>query len=282
MTLLRDKEWGGERPLYRREHLRLEGCTIRAGESALKECRDIEAVGCRFEGKYPLWETDGIRLSRCCFAEGSRAAIWYSRHLQMDHCQVDAPKMFREMQGVSVGDTRFSCAQETLWMCRDITLRHVTMEQADYLFMHSSHIRLSDYTHHGNYAFQYCKDVEIHHAVIHSKDAFWNTEDVTICDSVIKGEYFGWYAKNLRLIRCHIAETQPLCYVDGLCMEDCTMAPDADLAFEYSTVQASLHGSVTSIKNPTSGHISVERLGQLIIDNHQKPPADCQIETLNP
>lgn len=277
MTLLQDKEWGGERPLYRSEHLHLEGCTIHAGESALKECRDIEAIDCRFEGKYPLWETDGIRLSRCHFTPGGRAAIWYSRHLEMEHCQVDAPKMFREMQGMRVSHTVFSCAEETLWMCRDVALEHVTMEQADYLFMHSADIRLIHYTHHGNYAFQYCKNLDISHAVIHSKDAFWNTENVTIRDSVLVGEYLGWYAKNLRLIRCHIAETQPLCYVDGLYMEDCTMEADADLAFEYSAIEATIRGHVTSIKNPTTGHITVDSLGELIIDANQKAPANCQI-----
>lgn len=272
-------EYGGERPLYRRERLRLEGVCIHAGESALKECRDIEAVDCRFEGKYPLWETQGMLVERCQFTPGARAAIWYSRGLRMRDCVVDAPKMFREMDGMTVEDTRFSCAQETLWMCRGVRLRGVRMEQADYLLMHSSDIRISDYHHQGNYAFQYCRDMEIHNAVIHSKDAFWNTQDVTVYDSVLIGEYLGWYAKNLRLVRCQIGETQPLCYAEDLTLEDCTLRPDADLAFEYSSVQATIKGHVTSIKNPTTGHIRVGSLGQLIIDANQKAPGDCQIET---
>lgn len=274
-------EFGGERPLYRREGMRLEGVCIHAGESALKECRDIEAVGCRFEGKYPLWETQGMLVERCQFTPGARAAIWYSRGLRMRDCVVDAPKMFREMDDMTVEDTSFSCAQETLWMCRGVRLRGVRMEQADYLLMHSSDIRISDYHHRGNYAFQYCRDMEIRNAVIYSKDAFWNTQDVTVYDSVLIGEYLGWYAKNLRLVRCQIGETQPLCYAENLILEDCTLRPDADLAFEYSSLQATIEGHVTSIKNPTTGHIRVGSLGQLIIDQNKKQPGDCQIETTN-
>lgn len=275
-------EYGGERPLYRSEELRLEGVCIHAGESALKECRDIEAVDCRFEGKYPLWETRGISVERCLFTEGARAAIWYSRGLRMRDCRVDAPKMFREMDEMWVEDTCFSCAQETLWMCRGVRLCNVRMEQADYLLMHSRNIHISNYRHQGNYAFQYCRNMEIRNAVIYSKDAFWNTEDVTVYDSVLIGEYLGWYAKNLRLVRCQIGETQPLCYAENLTLEDCTLRPDADLAFEYSSLQATIAGHVTSIKNPTSGRIKVGSLGQLILDPNQKQPADCQIEITNP
>lgn len=34
--------------------LQLENVTIHTGESALKECSNIIAVNCRFEGKYPF------------------------------------------------------------------------------------------------------------------------------------------------------------------------------------------------------------------------------------
>ena len=60
-------------------------------------------------------------------------------------------------------------------------------------------------------------------------------------------------------------------------MEDCTMGDDAILAFEYSTLHASLLGHVPSIKNPTSGSITVGCVDELIIDSNQRKPADCQI-----
>ena len=55
MKIIRNEEFEGERPLYATHGLKLENVTIHKGESALKECSDIEAIGCRFEVKYPFW-----------------------------------------------------------------------------------------------------------------------------------------------------------------------------------------------------------------------------------
>ena len=52
---------------------------------------------------------------------------------------------------------------------------------------------------------------------------------------------------------------------------------DADLAFENSTVQATLRGHVISVKNPTHGSIEAEDIGEIIWDEHQRPGADCRI-----
>ena len=122
--------------------------------------------------------------------------------------------------------------------------------------------------------------MEIHDSVLNSKDSFWESENVTIYDSVINGEYLAWYSKNLRLVRCHITETQPLCYCEGLVLEDCTFGDDADLAFEYSTVEATVRGHLLSIKNPTSGHIRYESVGEIILDGNIKAPGNCIIEKI--
>lgn len=279
METIKNREFGGERPLFASHHLRLEDVTIHAGESALKCCSDIEADRCRFEGKYPFWHVDGFTIHDCLFTEGARAALWYSRNLEMTDTQVDAPKMFREMDSLSLRNVRIPDAQETLWMCRNVELENVEVANADYLFMHSSDINIKDYRQQGNYSFQYCRNVTIRNAVIDSKDAFWNTENVTVYDSELTGEYLAWHSKNLRLVRCKISGTQPLCYCENLVMEDCTMAADADLAFEESSLHARIIGPVTSIKNPTTGVIVADHIGELIIDKNIKQPADCRIES---
>ncbi len=277
MKTIKNAVYGGERPLFASRDLRLEQVTIEPGESALKECSHIEAVGCEFQGKYPFWHTRHLLVEHCVFRPGARAALWYSSHLRMLHTLVEAPKMFREMQHLYLEHVQMPDAQETLWHCTDVALKHVEVEQADYLFMHSSGIRIAHYRQQGNYSFQYCRDVEIRNAVIDSKDAFWNTENVTVYDSELHGEYLGWHSKNLRLVRCHISGTQPLCYARDLVLEDCTFAPDCDLAFEDSHVQASLHGPVTSVKNPASGRIVADSFGEVILDEHVKAPADCRL-----
>lgn len=279
IKLVKDKEFGGERPLFATHNLRLEKVTIHAGESALKCCRNIEAVGCTFEGKYPFWHVDGFRVENCLFTPGARAALWYSRGLEMTDTVVEAPKMFREMQNLSLTRVRIPDAQETLWHCCGVKFREVEVEHADYLFMHSADIDIENYRQQGNYSFQYCRDVEIRNAKIDSKDAFWNTENVTVYDSELTGEYLGWHSKNLRLVRCHISGTQPLCYCEGLVMEDCTMGGDADLAFEDSDVTATVLSNIVSVKNPRTGSIKALAIGETIIDANVLQPADCKITT---
>jgi len=61
MEKIKSKAFGGERPLFASNNLYLENVTIHAGESALKECKNIEAVNCLFEGKYPFWHNLSIQ-----------------------------------------------------------------------------------------------------------------------------------------------------------------------------------------------------------------------------
>lgn len=279
MTLIKDCEFGGERPLFGSQHIKLENVTIHAGESALKCCEDVEAIHCRFEGKYPFWHVDGFRITDCEFTPGARAALWYSRNLEMTDTRVDAPKMFREMSGIKLRNVVIPDGEETLWHCSDVDIHNVEIARADYLFMHSRGIRIDGWRQHGNYSFQYCSDVEIRNAEIHSKDAFWATENVTIYDSVLTGEYLGWHSHGLRLVRCRISGTQPLCYAHGLILEDCEFAPDCDLAFEDSDLKASIRGHVTSIKNPAAGSIHAGSIGELIIDKFSKAQTPVEITT---
>ncbi|MDE6791593.1 MAG: DUF3737 family protein, partial [Muribaculaceae bacterium] len=245
----------------------------------LKCCANVEAVHCRFEGKYPFWHVDGFRIYNSLFTPGARAALWYSRNLIMEDTQVDAPKMFREMDGIKLKNVNIPDGEETLWHCSNIDAENVDIRKADYLFMHSHHIRINQWYQEGNYSFQYCRDVEIRNAKIHSKDAFWGTENVTVYDSELSGEYLGWHSKRLTLVRCKISGTQPLCYARDLVLEDCEFAPDCDLAFEDSEVNASILSPVTSIKNPKSGKIKAQSVGELIIDNFSKAVDPVEIIT---
>ena len=100
METIKNQHFEGERPLFEKHHLRLEQVTIGEGESAIKECSDIEAEDCHFWGKYPFWHVHGFKISRCQFDEGARSALWYSDHLEMKDTRIDGPKMFREMHDI--------------------------------------------------------------------------------------------------------------------------------------------------------------------------------------
>lgn len=277
MTTIKDIETGGERPFYGSHDLRLENVTIHAGESAIKECSNIEAVDCRFEGKYPFWHVNGFTIKHCLFTPGARAALWYSRDLVMSDTLVEAPKMFRDMHNLRLERVTIPDAAETLWHCHGVTLRDVKVDHADYIFMHCSDIDIERYRQNGNYSFQYTKNVTIRDAVLNTKDAFWNTENVTVINCEINGEYLGWHSRGLTLVNCRISGTQPLCYCTDLKMVDCELAPDADLAFEFSTLDATIKGHVTSIKNPTAGTITAGSIGETIIDENSRAAAGAVV-----
>ncbi len=278
MKHIKDIEIGGERPFFAEQDLKLDNVHIGVGESALKRCHNIEATNCIFDGKYPFWHTENFSVDNCTFHTGAQAALWYSKGCKMTDCIVEAPKMFREMDGIVVVNTDFPDGEEMLWHCRNVRLHNVRIDRCDYLFMHSSDIEIAEYEQHGNYSFQYCKNVNIANAKIFSKDAFWNTENVTVRDSELHGEYLGWHSRNLTLINCHITGTQPLCYAHNLTLINCTFGDDADLAFEESSLNAEIISPIVSVKNPTTGRISAPAIGEIIIDENVQAPADCVID----
>lgn len=278
MEIIKDIELGGERPLFEKHGLRIVNVKIVDGESGIKQCSNIEAVDCEFIGKYPFWHVDGSLIEKCYFAPGSRSAIWYSNNMVMRNTVIDAPKLFREMKGLTLEDVVINDADETFWNIDGLKIKNVKLHDGTYPFMGSSNIEVDGLESDSKYVFQYVKNVVIKNAVITTKDAFWETENVTIIDSELNGEYLGWHSKNLRLINCHITGTQPLCYAHDLVLENCTLGEDADLAFEYSTVNATIKGAISSIKNPTSGHIIADRVGEIILDENIKQPADCLID----
>lgn len=277
MKTIENMEFGGERPLYCQHDLLLDGVTIHAGESSLKETSNIIARNCRFEGKYPFWCCDGFTIRNCHFTEGGRAALWYSRNLLMEDTLVEAPKMFREMDGIKLRNVRIPNAGETLWHCSNIDIKDMEASKADYIFMHCRDIYIENLRLQGNYSFQWARNIEIHNSVLDTKDAFWEAENVTVYDSRITGEFMAWHSRNVRFVRCHLDGSQPLCYADGLVLEDCTFGPEADLAFEYSDVRADIKGDIVSVKNPRSGYINVDGSAEIILDGNIKAPADCKI-----
>ena len=277
--LIENTFYEGERPLFACENMTLEKVRFYPGESALKHSKHVVARACEFLCKYPFWHSDNVLLEDNVFTVYGRAAIWYTQNVVMRHCKVDAPKMFRKVSHVSVENTVFSSAGETFWWCDNITLDTVQLRGADYVFMHGEHIEINDMHMQGNYSFQEAKNVVIRNSHLESKDAFWESENVTVYDSVLDGEYLGWHSKNLRLVNCTIRGEQPFCYCENLVLENCVMSDDAELGFEYSSVEADIKSHVVSIKNPKSGYIRAKSVGEIILDEHRITPSECTIET---
>ena len=278
MKIIKDKSFGGERPLFGMKDTRLEGVTITEGESGIKFCQNIEAEGCRFIGKYPWWHVDGSLIENCYFEVGSRSAIWYSNDMTMRNTVIDAPKLFREMRNLTLENVTINDADETFWNIRGLKIRNVTLHEGTYPFMYCEDVDVDGLVSDSKYVFQYCKNVVVRNARIVTKDSFWECENVTIYDSLLDGEYLAWHSKNVRLVNCHIAGEQPLCYLDGVVLENCTFDAACDRAFEDSVVEADIRGAITEIKNPISGHIVADEIGRITYDEYAKEPHDCVIE----
>ena len=238
------------------------------GESVLKECRNVDVSRCQFDLRYPFWHTDGFSLANSTLSQGCRAALWYARDGRIERTQLHGIKAVRECENITLTDCDV-VSPEFGWKSRGLTVCNTTIE-AEYPFLDSKDVRLENCALAGKYSFQYVENLVIEDSVLDTKDAFWHARNVTVRNSVIRGEYLGWYSTNLTLEHCRIEGTQPFCYCNNLTLVDCELV-GCDLAFENSSVCASITGHVDSIKNPRSGRIVVDSVGELIIEQSPYP-----------
>ena len=146
---------------------------------------------------------------------------------------------------------------------------HVFPTAASYrsiFFLDAKNIELDHIGFKGKYSFQYVENMVIRNSDLDTKDAFWHSKNVTVIDSVVKGEYLAWFSEGLTLVRCRIIGTQPLCYCRDLRLIDCEME-NCDLSFEYSDVEAEIKGNIDSVKNPRSGRIIADSIGNVIYED---------------
>ena len=264
MDMIKNQQFDAERSLYNLRDSRVEDCVFAGpadGESALKEARNIELANCAFSLRYPLWHVEGFRAERCTMDEKTRAAIWYAKDASIDHCTLGGIKALRECHNFDIRNSTV-ISQEFGWKCSNIALSDCDVT-AEYLFLDSRDVKLDRVKMKGKYSFQYMENLEINDSYLDTKDAFWHSKNVTVRNSTVKGEYLAWFSENLTLINCHIIGTQPLCYCKGLTLINCTME-GTDLSFEYSDVQADVKGHILSVKNPRSGQITADSVGEVI------------------
>lgn len=265
-TIIKDRALDQERALYGTKHATLSNVAFAGeadGESALKECEDIEVADSRFELRYPLWHVDGLSMSGCTLTDTCRAALWYTRDVRIAQSELLGIKALRECDDVTVTDTKV-VSPEFGWKCRNVALERTDIE-AEYAFLDTRGLKLVDCHLTGKYSFQYVEDLVIEGGTFDTKDAFWHARNVMVRNATLKGEYLGWYSDGLTLEHCRIEGTQPLVNCTNLTLVDCEMV-GCDLAFEGSDVQATVRGHVDSIRDPRSGRIEVGSVGEIVHD----------------
>jgi len=265
-----------ERALYHVTDALVKNCIFAGeadGESALKECHQVDVEDCRFLLRYPLWHTTDFSMSRCESTDTARAALWYAERGVIRDCVLGGVKALRECRQIQLDNCRIQ-STEFGWNCTDVTVKGGSLE-SEYVFMGSRNVTIHNWQFKGKYSFQYVENLTIEDSYLDTKDAFWHCRNVTVRNSVVKGEYLAWYSENLRLENCRIIGTQPFCYCKNLVLVNCTME-DADLAFECSEVDADVHGRILSIKNPMAGTIVVDEVDEIIIENPVRP-TECRV-----
>ena len=248
MQCIADKTFDQERALYGSRGLQVKRCAFDGpadGESAFKECRDIEVERSFFNLRYPFWHDHGLTIRDCELTEKCRAALWYSDHITIEDTKLHGVKALRECSDAALKNCDI-LSPEFGWNSHHVTMEDCTT-QSEYFMMRGSDLHFRNVNFQGKYSFQYIENSVFEHCSFDTKDAFW-------------------HAKNVTFENCKIIGTQPLCYCKGLTLIACEMV-DCDLAFERSEVQATVITPVVSIKNPLAdSHITVSAVREIIRD----------------
>ena len=264
MRLVENKIYDEERALYNLKDYEVKKCIfagVRDGESVLKEARNIKVIDCNFSLRYPMWHVKKFEPINSKLDEFTRAPLWYDNDGVIDNVTISSVKAIRECNNILVKNSHID-SREFGWKSKHIKIENSTIN-SEYIFLDSRDITINNLEFSGKYSFQYVENLIIDNSSLDTKDAFWHSKNVIVKNSLVKGEYLGWFSDGLTLINCKIIGTQPLCYCKNLKLINCTME-DADLAFEYSEVDADIKGNIVSVKNPKSGCIKADSIGDIL------------------
>ncbi len=256
-----------ERALYGECDVMLRDCSFDGpadGESALKEAEKIEIARGYFNLRYPLWHCNHVSISGSEMTENCRAALWYSDDIKISNSRLHGIKALRECSSVSLSGCDV-ISPEFGWFSRDISVRDCSFV-SEYFMLRAADLDFDRVEFKGKYSFQYIENSVFDHCNFDTKDAFWHAKNVVVRNSTVKGEYLAWYCENVTFENCKIIGTQPLCCCKNLKLINCEMI-DCDLSFEKSTVEADIVGNIDSVKNPESGRICADGIGEIILED---------------
>ena len=276
--IIENQTFDEERALYGLKDLTVKNCRFDGpadGESAFKECRNIDVTGCFMNLRYPFWHVEKAKIADTNFTENCRAALWYDKDILIENSRLGGIKAIRECENISLKNCSVN-SPEFAWKSQKLTIENVTIEESEYPFFEIRDAKITGLKMKGKYSFQYDENIEITDSELNTKDAFWHTKNVTVKNSIVKSEYLGWYSENLTLINCRIIGTQPFCYCKNLVLKNCTME-ECDLSFERSTVDVEVSGKIDSIKNPLAGKITADSIGQIIMEEEIYDKSKTQI-----
>lgn len=106
MRTIRNQTFDEERALYGSADILVKDCAFDGpadGESAFKECRNIQVEHGFFNLRYPFWHDHGLKICNSEMTCLCRAALWYSDHIQITNTRlygIKAPAGVQQSENV--------------------------------------------------------------------------------------------------------------------------------------------------------------------------------------
>ena len=264
-----------ERALYGERDIFVKKCSFDGpadGESAFKEGGKIVADECYFNLRYPFWHCNEVKIENSEMTDLCRAALWYSNDIDIKNSKLHGIKALRECQRALIVDCDV-VSPEFGWFSSDIISKNTSFI-SEYFMLRASNIQFENVKFKGKYSFQYIENSVFENCDFDTKDAFWHAKNVVVRNSRVKGEYLAWYCEDVTFENCTLIGTQPLCYCKNLKLINCEMI-GCDLSFEKSSVNATIVGHIDSVKNPESGSVTADSIGEIICET-----GNCEIKVM--
>ena len=235
------------------------------GESAFKECKNITVENSNIFLKYTFWNCHDLNLINTTLEKDSKESIWYGKNITILNFKILGIKSCRNCENLTIKDSNI-ISEDFCWKNDGIIIEKSVIKSNN-LLQDSSTITIDSCQLSGESNLQYIKNVKICNTTLDGDNCLWQAKNVYCKNCNINGDRIGWHSDNIIFEDCHINSTQPLCYCKRLRMVNCTMA-NANLAFEFSDVEADIHSHVFSIRNVLNGKIVVDSYGEYIKDSN--------------
>ena len=234
------------------------------GESAFKECRNITIENSDIFLKYTFWNCHNLNLINVNLEKEAKESIWYCKNITITNSKILSIKSCRNCENLTIKDSNVD-SEDFCWKNEGIKIEK-SIIKSNNLLQDGSNITVDSCQLSGENSLQYAQNVKIYNTTIDGDNCLWNAKNVYCKNCNISGGRLGWHSENIFFEDCHINSSQPLCYCNKLKMVNCTMA-NANLAFEFSYVEADIHSHVFSIRNVLKGKIVVDSYGEYIKDS---------------
>ena len=226
----------------------------------------------KFGGERPLFAQHDLRLENVTITDGE-SGIKQCQRMEAYDCKFYGKYPWWHVDGAYIENCYFALgSRSAIWYTNDMVMKNSRID--------------------GPKFFREMKNLELENVEITDADeTFWKVDGLKLKNVKLHGGTYPFMFsqniyvdglesdKNVRLVNCHLAGEQLLCYTENLVLENCTIDPMCDRMFEYSTVEADIKGHIENIKNPTSGHIIADSIGSITIDENVRQPNNCVIET---